>query len=258
MVKAYVGRPGYSDLTVTAAIVIPARMASTRFPGKPLCDLDGKPMIQWVVEAARAAKVTQTVVVATPDQEIIEACDAIGVDAFLTRSDHPSGTDRLAEVAGTLKADVYVNVQGDEPLIPPATIRACAEPLLRDPSVEMASVCAPCPEEELANPAVVKVVLAANRDALYFSRHAIPFVREERHAAALKHIGIYAFRRPTLLRFSSWTPTPLEKTESLEQLRFLENGVRIRMAEGSGSALAVDTPEQADEVRRILAERRTS
>lgn len=238
---------------MSCVIVIPARMASTRFPGKPLVDLGGKPMVQWVVEAARASGVTERVLVATPDDEILRVCERFGAEALRTRLDHPSGTDRLAEVAERVGAEVYVNVQGDEPLVPPETIRACAAPLIADPSVEMGSVCAPCHEEEWDNPAVVKVVTALNGDALYFSRCAIPFPRAPREVR--KHLGLYAFRRDVLMRFATWPQSPLERAENLEQLRFLENGVRIRMSEGQGSALAVDTPEQADQVRAILSKR---
>ncbi len=233
------------------AIVIPARMASTRFPGKPLCDLCGKPMVQWVYEAAQRAGITEEIVVATPDQEIFDAAVAFGAKAVMTRLDHPSGTDRLAEVAEKVVADFYVNVQGDEPLIDPETIRACAQPLIDHPEVQMASIFSVCPEEEIENPAVVKVVTGLNGDALYFSRHAIPYPRNAR-SVVKKHVGIYAYRRGVLQQFSTWPPSPLEQTESLEQLRFLENGIGIRMAEGKGSALAVDTPEQAEEVRRMM------
>lgn len=236
----------------TCAIVIPARMASTRFPGKPLVDLCGKPMVQWVVEAARTANITDQIVVATPDAEILEACHRFGTKAVLTRDDHPSGTDRLAEVAESLSADVYVNLQGDEPLIDPKTISACAKPLLDDPAIQMGSVYSPCSEEELSSSSVVKVVLDRKGFALYFSRHPIPFVVKERHAPALRHIGIYAFRSETLKSFASWAPGALEKTESLEQLRFLENGVRIKMSLGTGSPVSVDLPEHADQARRFL------
>lgn len=236
----------------SCVIVVPARMASTRFPGKPLVDLAGKPMVQWVVEAARASGIAERVIVATPDDEILRACEGFGAEAMRTRLGHPSGTDRLAEVAQTIAADVYVNVQGDEPLVPPETIRACAAPLLADPAVEMGSIYAICPDEELDNPAVVKVVTALNGDALYFSRHAIPYPRNPRVDSVKKHLGLYAFRREVLARFATWPMSPLESTESLEQLRFLENGVRIRMSEGQGSAVAVDTPEQAEQVRKLL------
>ena len=235
-------------------IVIPARMASTRFPGKPLCDLvgNGKPMVQWVVEAARKANVADRVIVATPDQEIFDACQAFAAEAVMTRFDHPSGTDRIAEVAEKIDTDFFINVQGDEPLIDPLTIAACAAPLAEDPSVEMASIWAECELDEIENPAVVKVVTALNGDALYFSRHAIPFQRNPGIVGHKKHVGIYAYRRETVIRFSKWQVSPLEASESLEQLRFLENGVRIKMAGGGAPGLAVDTPEQAAEVRRIL------
>lgn len=237
-------------------IVIPARMGSTRFPGKPLVDLMGKPMIQWVYEAAVEAGIADRIAIATPDAEIADTCASFGAEAILTRADHPSGTDRIAEVARSCRADVYVNVQGDEPLIPPSSIRACAQPLLDDPALAMGSLYSECPVEELDNPAVVKVVTDLTGKALYFSRYALPYPRNERTQAAKKHVGIYAYRHATVEAFAGWEMTPLEKTESLEQLRFLENGVSIHMARGEGSALAVDTPEQAAEVRRILSDRR--
>lgn len=236
------------------AIVIPARLASTRFPGKPLCDLLGKPMIQWVVESARKAEVADKVLVATPDQEIVDACAAFGAEAVLTSFDHQTGTDRIAEVARSVEADVYVNVQGDEPLIRPEDIHDCAVPLLNDASIQMGSIMTNCPEDEAENPAVVKVVVDQDNFALYFSRHAIPFPRHERKGPLLKHIGLYAYRRDALLAFSQFAMTPLEHAESLEQLRFMEHGIRIKMTHGHGSALAVDTPEQAEEVRRLLSE----
>ncbi|AIE87069.1 cytidylyltransferase [Fimbriimonas ginsengisoli Gsoil 348] len=231
-------------------------MASTRFPGKPLVDLMGKPMVQWVVEAARRAEIAERVVVATPDREIADACSAFGAEAVMTRLDHPTGTDRIAEVSERLEADVYVNVQGDEPLIRPESIRACAQPLVADSSIPMGSVYSDCSEEEAENPAVVKVVTDLAGFALYFSRHAIPYPRAVRSTPVKKHVGIYAYRREVVQAFSRWPQSPLEMAESLEQLRFMENGVRIRMSEGAGSELAVDTPEQAEEVRRVLNARR--
>ena len=254
---------GYPFLVLSArypfpmrcCIVIPARMGSTRFSGKPLCDLLGKPMVQWVAEAAQASGVAERVLVATPDREVVEACSRFGVEAVLTRADHPSGTDRLAEVAERVSAEVYVNVQGDEPLIRPESIRACAQPLLDDPNVPMGSVFSECPEEEYDDPAVVKVVTDHRGFALYFSRHPIPFPRNPRVEPVKKHVGIYAYRRETLQAFSTWPMSSLEAAESLEQLRFLENGVRILMSRGAGAELAVDTPEQAEQVRRLLAAR---
>ena len=239
---------------MSALVVIPARMGARRFPGKPLVDLLGKPMVQWVYEAAMEAAIGR-VVVATPDPEIVDACASFGADTVLTRHDHLTGTDRIAEVAEKVEADFYVNVQGDEPLMPVESIRACAQPMLQDASVQMASVWTPCPDDELNNPMVVKVVTAANGDALYFSRHAIPFDRNPRVIAIKKHLGLYAYRRTALAAFATWEQSPLEIPESLEQLRFLHNGIAIRMVEGAPTGLAIDTPEQADQVRAILAAR---
>jgi 3-deoxy-manno-octulosonate cytidylyltransferase (CMP-KDO synthetase) len=236
-------------------IVIPARMGSTRFPGKPLCDLLGKPMLQWVVEAAQRSGAADRVVVATPDHEILNACRDFGVDAIMTSSLHPSGTDRIAEVAKTLEADVYINVQGDEPLIHAESILACARPLFDNPTIEIGTVCSDCNNEDLDNPAVVKVVTDLAGFALYFSRYPIPFPRNPRSTPAKKHVGIYAYRRAPLLSFTSWPQGDLELSEGLEQLRFMEHGIRICVSKGAGAELAVDTPEQAEEVRRLLARR---
>ncbi len=211
-------------------------------------------MVRWVYEAAVDAAVGR-VVVATPDPEIIQACRGFSAEAVLTRYDHPTGTDRIAEVAAQIEADVYVNVQGDEPLIPPSSIAACASLLLDRPEVLMGSVFCRCESDEYDQASVVKVVTDASGYALYFSRYAIPFPRNDRVAPVKKHLGLYAYRRSALLDFAGWTPSPLEVAESLEQLRFMENGVRILMTEAAGAELAVDTPEQAEEVRRILAER---
>lgn len=236
-------------------IVIPARMGSTRFPGKPLCDLLGKPMVQWVVEASVRSGVGDRVVVATPDIEILEGCKAFGAETILTSENHPTGTDRLAEVANSIVADVYVNVQGDEPLIQPASIAACAQPLLLDPAIRMGSVFSDCGPVEAEDPSVVKVVTDLDCFALYFSRYALPFPRNPRLDSIKKHVGIYAYTQSVLKEFATWRQTPLEKAESLEQLRFMEHGIRIKMSQGAGSELAVDTPEQAEEVRRILRSR---
>lgn len=209
-------------------------------------------MVQWVYEAAERANVADRIVIATPDQEIIDACKTFGAEAILTRPDHPSGTDRIAEVSRALPADVYVNVQGDEPLVRPEDIVACARPLLEDPMVSMGSIMADCPDHEIDNHAVVKVVTDRDNYALYFSRHPIPYPRNPRVAPVKKHIGLYAYTSNAVQAFSGWPQTPLEQAESLEQLRFLEHGVRIKMSEGQGSALAVDTPEQADAVRQLI------
>ncbi len=225
-------------------------MASTRFPGKPLVDLVGKPMVQWVYEAAVRSAVSERVVVATPDPEIVEAVERFGGEAVLTRPDHPSGTDRLAEVAEQLLFDGYVNIQGDEPLIRPSAIRAVAEGLMSGGDV-CSGFCA-CPGEEEHNPAVVKVVVSLEGHALYFSRHPIPFARNPRQTPLWKHVGLYAYSRESLLNFPKWGPSPLELTEGLEQLRFLEHGRSVRMVEVEASETAIDTPEQAEAVRRFL------
>lgn len=204
------------------------------------------------------AGITDRIVVATPDAEIVEACRQFGAEAILTSPAHPTGTDRIAEVSHTVEADFYVNLQGDEPLIRPETIAACAKPILDDPSTEMASVYSPCPDGELHNPAVVKVVTDLNGYALYFSRFGLPFQRNATGIEAKKHVGIYAYGREVVRAFSEWPQSPLETTESLEQLRFLEHGVKIKMSLGQGSELAVDTPEQAVEVREILRKQGSS
>jgi 3-deoxy-manno-octulosonate cytidylyltransferase (CMP-KDO synthetase) len=212
-------------------------------------------MVQWVYEAAVASGVGEKVVVATPDAEIVEACRAFDGEAVLTRMDHETGTDRIAEVAEKLPAEVYINVQGDEPLIRAESIRACAEPLLNDSTIQMGSVYCECPPDEYDNSATVKVGTDGAGYALYFSRYPIPFARNERVAPVKKHIGLYAYRREALMGFAGWPMSSLERAESLEQLRFMENGVRIYMAPGAGTELAVDTPEQADQVRGILSAR---
>lgn len=237
------------------AIVIPARMGASRFPGKPLADLMGKPMVQWVWEASVAAGVADAILVATPDQEIVDACTSFGAQAILTSADHQTGTDRIAEVALKVEAEVYLNVQGDEPLMRPESIRACVEPMLQDPSIQMASVYSDCPENEYEEPAVVKVVTDDQGFALYFSRFAIPFARNPRTIPVKKHVGLYAYCRGPLLAFSGWEMSDLERAESLEQLRFQAHGLRIYMSKAEGTELAVDTPEQADQVRQILSSR---
>ena len=234
---------------MTGIVVIPARMGSTRYPGKPLVELAGKPMIQWVFEAAIRASVGE-VLIATPDAEIAAVAKAFGAKAVMTRADHPSGTDRIAEVAATVAADYYVNVQGDEPMVDPADIRALSE-AMRSGEADMASLYVPCPAEDYANPSVVKVVTDLAGNALYFSRSPIPFHRADQQPLK-RHLGLYAYSRSLLLRYPSLPQSPLEITESLEQLRMLENGFKIAMREGRGSGISVDTPDQAIEADRLL------
>lgn len=212
-------------------------------------------MVQWVYEASLAADVGDRVVVATPDPEIADAVRRFGGEAILTRHDHVTGTDRIAEVAEKLGPGSYINVQGDEPLIPIATIRACGDAM--SSGVEMASIWCECADSEIEEPSVVKVVSDLEGYALYFSRFPIPFPRNERPIPVKKHIGIYGYRSDVLSAFSTWPESSLEKSEGLEQLRFMEHGVRILMAWGEGG-IAVDTPADAERVRPLLAERMAS
>lgn len=233
-------------------IAIPARMGATRFPGKPLVDLLGRPMVQWVYEAAVQSGVADRVVIATPDQEIVDAAASFGGEAVLTRHDHLTGTDRLAEVAEKIPAEVIINVQGDEPLIRPESIALCARPLLDSSEADLSSIYSDCPENEYDDPATVKVVTDEKGYALYFSRYAIPFARNERVIPVKKHVGLYGYRAAALKHFAVLPPSPLEQAESLEQLRFLYHGYRMVMSKGEGTELAIDTPEHVDRVIRLL------
>jgi 3-deoxy-manno-octulosonate cytidylyltransferase (CMP-KDO synthetase) len=225
--------------------LIPARYRASRFPGKPLAQIAGMPMIQRVWCGARGAKSLERVIVATDDARIAAACRDFGAEVALTRADHASGTDRIAEVAAGLDCDVVVNVQGDEPLIEGFAIDAVVEALAGDPDVPIATLVHAADPDAQNDPNRVKVVLDRRGRALYFSRSAIPFVREgESLPRCWQHVGLYAYRRDFLLRFTALPPTPAERSEGLEQLRALEHGYPIRCAviEGWTSA-AVDVPE---------------
>ena len=243
-------------------VIIPARLASTRLPNKPLADIGGLPMVVRVAQQARLSQAAQ-VVVAADDASIVQACAAHGVQAILTRVDHLSGSDRLAEAVAALGlADetIVVNVQGDEPLIEPALINAVAHTLAEAPEAAMASAaCAITRSEELHNPNAVKVVLAKNGHALYFSRSLLPYPREAAIAAAhpaLRHIGIYAYRAGFITQFTQLEAAPLERIESLEQLRALWHGYAIAMhISASEPAAGVDTPEDLERVRLHLQNR---
>lgn len=247
--------------SATIAAIIPARYASTRFPGKPLVKLGGLTMIERVYRQAARSSLVQSVIVATDDERIAATVEAFGGTSAITRADHPSGTDRLAEVARNHpELDVIVNVQGDEPLIDPAAIDAAVAPLLSDPAIEMSTLAAPLlRREEAESSQVVKVVVDRQGFALYFSRAAIPFYRDNRPFEStryLGHVGLYVYRRECLLKLASLTPTPLEAAESLEQLRALENGIRIRVIETSYRSLAIDVPEDVEAVQAALAAQR--
>jgi 3-deoxy-manno-octulosonate cytidylyltransferase (CMP-KDO synthetase) len=237
--------------------IIPARLAAVRLPRKPLLDILGKPMIQWVWENAKRAKTLSEVMVATPDEEIAEVVRAFGGIAVMTSPKHRSGSERLAEVAQTLTANIIINIQGDEPLMPPENIDAVARPLIEDPALPMSSLMCPATEEEADKPTVVKVVVDRMGNALYFSRAHIPYPRDPSASTVVyKHLGIYAYRREFLLHYAAMEPTPLEQMEMLEQLRVLENGYRIRMVQVEQTSIGVDTEEDLHRVRGILAQRR--
>ncbi|MFZ0886533.1 MAG: 3-deoxy-manno-octulosonate cytidylyltransferase, partial [Candidatus Acidiferrales bacterium] len=212
--------------TPNVLVVIPARHASSRFPGKPLALIAGKPMIQHVVERVRIAKLPSRIVVATEDQRIKEAVEKFGAEAVLTRNDHRTGTDRVAEVAAHLPADIYINVQGDEPLINPGTVDAVAAAMAEDESIQLATPCSTITQQkEIMDPNVVKVVQDFDSNALYFSRAPIPWVRDtgaKVAASHCKHIGLYGYRRDALLEYPTLPPGELERIEQLEQLRWLE------------------------------------
>jgi 3-deoxy-manno-octulosonate cytidylyltransferase (CMP-KDO synthetase) len=192
-------------------------------------------------------------IVATPDVEILSAVHGFGGRAMLTADTHRSGTDRVAEVAETLHADVFVNIQGDEPLIDPVSIEMAFSPFLSDPTVQITSLMCQCPTEDLDNPACVKVVHDTEQNALYFSRARIPFHRQPGSGSPImQHVGLYAYRREIVLRLAKLPPTPLELTESLEQLRALENGLGIRLVEISGAPLSIDTPDDLARARDLL------
>ncbi|GAB4468310.1 MAG: 3-deoxy-manno-octulosonate cytidylyltransferase [Armatimonadaceae bacterium] len=241
--------------------IIPARLAATRLPNKPLIDLGGKTMIQRVYERAQQTARLTDVFVATPDPEIFAAVEAFGGKAVMTSAAHRTGTDRVAEAASLLPADisVIVNIQGDEPLIDPATVDAVAAALLDEPDTPsaavMASLMAPLPEGREDDPNAVKVVCDSAGFALYFSRAAIPYRRNpEVPYAPQLHCGLYSYRRAFLAQMSSLPQTPLEQLEALEQLRVLENGYRIRMVATHEAPESVDTPEDLERVRTLLRE----
>lgn len=238
--------------------VIPARHASSRFPGKPLARIAGKPMIQRVVERVRQATHVSRVVVATDDPRIESAVADFGGEAIMTRRDHSTGTDRVAEVAVHIPAEIYVNVQGDEPLIDPGTIDALASTMLEEESVQIAGPCtAIVHANDIMDPNVTKVVRDFDGNALYFSRAPIPWVRDRNESVAArhwKHIGLYAFRREALLDFPTLPPGELERLEQLEQLRWLENGYRIRIVESEYDAISVDVPSDIGRVEKLLIE----
>lgn len=236
--------------------VIPARWGSTRFPGKSLAPLCGKPMIQWVYERTAQAGLDR-LVVATDDDRIREAVEAFGGEVVMTRADHPSGTDRVAEAAAAAGADVVVNIQGDEPLIDPGLVDRLAGLLADDPGWDMATAAVPVTDPgDVEAASVVKVVTAGDGGALYFSRSPIPHVRDGAPDPGLylRHLGIYAFQRPFLERLVATPPCPLEIAEKLEQLRALHIGARMCVVRTEGGGIGVDIPEDVPRAEAALRE----
>ncbi len=242
--------------------IIPARYASTRFPGKPLADIHGKSMIQRVYERTCQATLVNRVIVATDDERIAANVRAFGGELCMTSAQHETGTDRLAEVAAGLDCDLVVNVQGDEPLINPAMIDLAVAPLIADERIAMGTLMVAIDDvEEFLNPNVVKVVTDMSGSALYFSRSPIPCSRDmlplsiehPMPCVAHKHIGLYVYRREFLLGYSALVVTPLEKLEKLEQLRALEHGYKIQVVETMQPSLGVDTPADLEKVRALVA-----
>jgi 3-deoxy-manno-octulosonate cytidylyltransferase (CMP-KDO synthetase) len=252
-----------------AVAVIPARYSSTRLPGKPLLEIAGKPLILWVAERALAARSVARAIVATDDKRIFDTVTSAGFEAMMTSADHKSGTDRVAEVARTLDAEIIINVQGDEPLIEPETIDRAVRQLEMNAEVLMATTSEPIEEiAEVLNPVVVKVVIDDDGYATSFSRNPTPWPNQAvtRHGsieAALrnepallssfrKHTGLYVYRRDFLLEFAGWPQTESERAESLEQLRALERGVRIKVVEAASPSIGVDTIEDLERVRALI------
>jgi 3-deoxy-manno-octulosonate cytidylyltransferase (CMP-KDO synthetase) len=246
-------------LSVEVVALIPARYGSTRFPGKPLAVLRGKPMIQHVYEHTRRVRGLTQVIVATDDERIAQVVRSIGGTVAMTRSDHPTGTDRLAEVAQGLTADVIVNVQGDLPFFPPSLVEDAVAALTRAPAAAMATVKTPIHDfAEWQNINVVKVVTDHEGYALYFSRSPIPYTRDRVTTATpqlfgYRHIGLYVYRRDFLFTFTSLPRTPLEQSEQLEQLRALEWGYRIVVSDTEQPTVEVDTPEDLQRAEEALS-----
>lgn len=239
-----------------AVAVIPARFAASRFPGKPLAPIAGVPLIQRVWEGTCTAKSLERVLVATDDERIATACRGFGAEVAMTRGDHPTGTDRIAEVAARLDADVVVNVQGDEPLIEGPVVDAAVEKLARDPALPMATLVHAAEPGAQQDPNRVKVVIDRNGRALYFSRSPLPYVRDVAPPQIWQHVGLYAYRRTFLLDLVQLPPTTLERAESLEQLRVLENGYPIGVAIlENWRGVSVDVPADVARAEAALRER---
>jgi 3-deoxy-manno-octulosonate cytidylyltransferase (CMP-KDO synthetase) len=240
--------------SMNSVAIIPARLVSTRLPRKMLREIAGKPLVGWVYEAVHSSSLLSDVIIATDSEEIMDSCRRHGWNARITSSTHRSGTERAHEVSNSIAAEVYVNVQGDEPLVRVEQIATLLD-VMKDPAVQVGTVKTPCPQQEIGNPNAVKVVTAPDGRALYFSRATIPFDRDGTEPRYFKHLGLYAYRKPALDFFVSQPESTLEKSERLEQLRFLENGIAIYAGETPYDSVGVDTEEDLQRVAEILRKR---
>jgi 3-deoxy-manno-octulosonate cytidylyltransferase (CMP-KDO synthetase) len=234
--------------------IIPARLASTRLPRKMLREIAGRPLVGWTYEAVRSSPLLSDVIVATDSEEILEVCRKHGWKAQMTSNTHRSGTERAHELSNSIAADVYVNVQGDEPMVRPEQIATLLD-VMKEPAVQVGTVKTSCPPEDVNNPNAVKVVTAADGRALYFSRATIPFDRDGSDPRYFKHLGLYAYRKSALDFFVNQPESALEKSERLEQLRFLENGISVYVGETPYDSVGVDTEEDLQRVAEILRRR---
>ena len=246
-----------------AIVVIPARYGSTRLPGKALEEIEGKALVLHAYDRAKLSSLASDCLIATDDERIKIACERHGAGVMMTSVDHNSGTDRMAEVASRTNADVYINVQGDEPLVDPGAVDLLIRTMFDDPSIKMGTLRRPYKSyEDFTSPNLARVVCDANDFALYFSRAAIPpmtseeFESSDKRKLAFKHIGIYSFRRDFLSEFSKMAPSPLEKAERLEQLRALEAGVKIKVLTTDYESISVETPADLERVRALFAQRK--
>lgn len=247
--------PKKSDNSVL--VVIPSRYGSTRLPAKALKPIGGKPMIARVYERACGMKTASRIIVATDDERIANAVENVGGEAWMTSPDHPSGTDRVAEVAGKVDADIIVNLQGDEPFMDPSAVDEAVNALIADPSLKVATLCVPVSRAEAADLNVTCVVLDLKGYALYFSKLPIPHDRDGTHGDSrvwLKHLGTYVFRRDFLLYYAGLAPTPLEKMEKLEQLRILEHGERVYCVMTESDSLGIDSPADLEKAETMVKE----
>jgi len=234
-----------------AIAVIPARLASTRLPRKMLREIAGQPLLAHVYRSVRSSPLLQDVVIATDSEEILKVCQKNGWQARMTSADHQSGTERVHEIANLVAADVYLNIQGDEPLTRPEHVKSLLD-VMKNPAVQVSTLKTPAPAADVKNPNAVKVVTDVSGRALYFSRATVPYDRDGMRPLYFKHLGIYAYRKAALDRFFQLPESPLERSERLEQLRFLENGIPIHVGETAFDTIGVDTEEDLHRVEKIL------